>query len=125
MTAGAAVQKLMMKLGEEQEIVMNIADMIILTYGAESALLRVQKLIAQNGEAACEAQINAVRVYVNDVADKINVAGKSALNGFAEGDEARMMFMGLKRFTKVTPFNAKNARRAIAKVLIEENKYKL
>lgn len=125
MVAGAAVQKLMMKLGEEQEIVMNIADMIIYTYAAESTLLRVKALVESKGEAAAQQQIFAAQVYINDAADKINVAGKAALNGFAEGDEARMMFMGLKRFTKVSPFNSKEARRAIAAHLISENKYSL
>ncbi|MFT6746865.1 MAG: alkylation response protein AidB-like acyl-CoA dehydrogenase [Glaciecola sp.] len=125
MVAGGAVQKLMMKLGDEQEVVMNISDMIIHLYAGESAYLRVKKLIDKNGEENCQPQIEAVRVYINDAADKINVAGKNALNGFAEGDEARMMFMGIKRFTKTTPFNAIKARRSIAKMLIEENKYKL
>lgn len=125
MVAGGAVQKLMMKLSDEQEILMNVSDMIIQIYAAESAYLRVMKLIDQKGEEHCTAQIAAVQVYINDAADKINVAGKNALNGFAEGDEARMMFMGLKRFTKVAPFNAIKARRSLAKILIEENKYKL
>lgn len=125
MVAGAAVQKLMMKLGEEQEVVMNIADMIILTYAAESAYLRVMKLVAEKGAETTVSQIQAVQVYVNDVADKINTAGKNALNGFAEGDEARMMFMGLKRFTKTTPFNAIKARRNIADQLIQANQYQL
>jgi len=125
MVAGGAVQKLMMKLGDEQEILMNISDMIIQIYAAESAYLRVKKLIDKNGEENSKVQISAVQVFVNDAADKINVAGKNALNGFATGDEARMMFMGLKRFTKTTPFNAIAARRSIAKVLFEENKYKL
>jgi len=125
MVAGGAVQKLMMKLSDEQEILMNISDMIIQLYSAESAYLRVRKLIDKNGEENCQAQIAAVQVFVNDAADKINTAGKNALNGFAVGDEARMMFMGLKRFTKTTPFNAIKARRSIAKMLIEENKYKL
>lgn len=125
MVAGGAVQKLMMKLGDEQEVVMNISDMIIQLYAGESAYLRVKKLIDKNGEENCQPQIEAVRVYINDAADKINVAGKNALNGFAEGDEARMMFMGLKRFTKTTPFNAIKARRSIAEMLIEQNMYKL
>ena len=125
LVAGGAVQKLMMKLGEEQEVVMNIADMAILTYAAESVLLRVKKLAEEKGDSSCQAQILAVQVYVNDAADKINVAGKNALAAFADGDEARMMFMGLKRFTKTTPFNSKDARRKIADELIKENKYKM
>lgn len=125
MVAGGAVQKLMMKLSDEQEILMNISDMIIHLYAAESAYLRVKKLLDKNGGQGCEFQVSAVQVYIHDAAEKINIAGKNALNGFAEGDEARMMFMGLKRFTKTAPFNAIKARRSIAKALIDENKYKL
>jgi hypothetical protein len=123
MTAGAAVQKLMQTLSKEQEVIMNISDMLIDIYVAESLLLRVQKLVAQKGEAACAVHIDAMRVFFFDAADRINVAGKNALCSFAEGDEARMMFMGLKRFTKVEPINTKESRRRVAQYCIDENKY--
>ena len=125
MTAGAAVQKLMMKLESEQEILMNIADMSIETFLAESALLRVMKLTEANGAAASQNEYNMMRVYLNDAADTINKAGRDAVNSFADGDEQRMMLLGIKRFTKVEPFNTKNARRAIADKLIVEGKYPL
>jgi len=121
--AGAAVQKLMMQLDKEQEILMNIADMAIEVYHAESALLRVVKLTEQRGEAATTLEIDMMRTYLYDAADKINKAGKDALNSFADGDELRMMHIGLKRFTKVEPFNTKDARRRICAKLLEENKY--
>lgn len=123
MVAGSAVQKLMMELSKEQEVLMNIADMLIDIYVVESLQLRVEKLVSQKGEAACTAQIDMLQVYLNDVSDRINKNGKEAINSFAEGDEQRMMLMGLKRFTKVDSFNAKEARRRIAAKLIEENKY--
>jgi hypothetical protein len=123
MTAGAAVQKLMMNLQNEQEILMNIADMAILTFHAESALLRVIKLSDKLGEAAVSHQTDMMRCYLNDAVDKLNKAGKEALNAFASGDEQRMMLLGLKRFTKTAPFNSKDARRRIADKLIGENKY--
>ena len=123
LTAGAAVQKLMTSLSKEQEIIMNIADMAIETYVAESTLLRVEKMVSMKGEAACEAQIAIARSYINSACDRIWVDGKEALNSFGEGDELRMMLMGLKRFTKQEPFNAKNARQTIAQKLIAENKY--
>ncbi len=123
MVAGAAVQKLMMNLDKEQEILMNIADMAIEIFHAESALLRVQKLVHEHGAAANSLQADIMRTYLYDAADKINKAGKDALNGFAEGDELRMMHIGLKRFTKVQPFNTKAARRRIADKMIAENKY--
>ena len=123
MVAGAAVQKLMTTLSKEQEIIMNIADMAIETYVSESVLLRVEKLVGMRGEAACEAQLAMMRVYLNDACDKIGIYGKEALNSFAEGDELRMMLMGLKRFTKQQPFNPKAARQVVAEKLIAANKY--
>lgn len=123
MVAGAAVQKLMMKLNDEQEILMNIADMAIETFTAESTLLRVIKMADKKGEAACQLHIDMMRCYLNDAADRLNKAGKEAINGFAEGDEQRMMLLGLKRFTKSAPFNSKDARRRIADKLIAEGRY--
>jgi len=123
MVAGAAVQKLMMKLSDEQEILMNIADMAIETFEAESTLLRVIKLVDKQGEAAAQIQVDMMRCYLNDAIDKVNKAGKEAINAFAEGDEQRMMLLGLKRFTKQEPFNSKDARRRIADKLIAENRY--
>lgn len=123
MVAGAAVQKLMMKLNDEQEILMNIADMAIETFEAESALLRIVKLVDKQGEATSQIQMDMMRCYLNDAVDKVNKAGKEAINAFASGDEQRMMLLGLKRFTKTEPFNSKDARRRIADKLISENKY--
>lgn len=125
MVAGAAVQKLMMQLDKEQEILMNIADMAIETYNAESALLRVMKLAEANGEAATSLQADIMRTYLYDAADRINKAGKDALNSFADGDELRMMHIGLKRFTKVEPFNTKDARRRISDKLVADDGYHL
>ena len=123
MVAGSAVQKLMQTLSKEQEVLMNIADMSIITYQAESVLLRVEKLITSKGEAAAQAQIAIAHTYFYDAADKINKAAKDALNSFAEGDELRMMQMGLKRFTKTEDFNPKAARQIIASKLINDGKY--
>ena len=123
MVAGAAVQKLMTNLSSEQEIVMNIADMIIETFVSESTLLRVMKLAEKNGEENSKIQTLMMQCYLNDAIDKMAKSGKEAINAFAEGDEQRMMLLGLKRFTKTQPFNSKNARRQIAGKLIEEAKY--
>lgn len=125
MTAGAAVMKLMMKIESEQEILMNIADMAIETYNAESALLRLMKLADKKGEEACRFESNIVKSYLYDAADRINKHGKDAINAFADGDEQRMMLLGLKRFTKAEPFNVKEAKRAIANKLLADNKYPL
>ena len=123
MVAGSAVQKLMQTLAKEQEVLMNIADIAIWTYLAESVYLRVQKKIDSQGEAACEHNIAIAKTYFYDSADRIAKAAKDAIQSFAEGDEARMMLMGLKRFTKTQEFNPKAARQTIAQKLITDGKY--
>jgi alkylation response protein AidB-like acyl-CoA dehydrogenase len=123
LVAGAAVQKLMTTLSKEQEVIMNISDMVIETYVAESTLLRVEKLVSMKGEEACQAQLYIMRSYINSACDKIWINSKEAVNSFGEGDELRMMLMGLKRFMKQEPFNAKEARQIVAQKLIAENKY--
>jgi len=121
MVAGSAAQKLMMSLAKEQEILMGIADMTILTYTAESIVLRVQKLHKSQGAEAASLPIEVMQTYIHSAADKINVSGRDALMGFAEGDELKMMLMGMKRFTKVEPFNCKESRRKIAQACIDKN----
>jgi alkylation response protein AidB-like acyl-CoA dehydrogenase len=123
MTAGSAAQKLMMELSKEQEILMNIADMLIDLYLAESLQLRVEKLVTLRGETAVKEQTDMMRVFITDAADRIFKNGKDAITSFAEGDEMSMMLMGLKRFTKTDLINVKEARRRIASKLISENKY--
>jgi len=123
MIAGAAAQKYMDKLAYEQEIVMNLADIAILIYVAESTLLRAEKLKNIRGEEGAKYALEIAKIYLNDAADKVNIAGKNAINAMAEGDMQRMMLMGLKRFTKVNPYNTKDARRRLAAHLIEANQY--
>jgi hypothetical protein len=123
LVAGSAVQKLMQSLAKEQEVLVNIADIAIETYLAESTLLRVEKKIEIQGEEACELDIAIVKTHFYDAASRIEKYAKDAINSFAEGDECRMMLMGVKRFTKVGPFNPKQARQIIAQQLIQENKY--
>lgn len=123
MTSGAAVQKLMMKIEQEQETLMNIADMAIETFNAESVLLRVMKMVEEKGEAACQVYLDIMRTYLYDAADRVNKSGKDAINSFADGDEQKMILIGLKRFTKAEPFNTKDARRRIADQMIAAGKY--
>ncbi|WP_342330455.1 acyl-CoA dehydrogenase family protein [Pedobacter sp. FW305-3-2-15-E-R2A2] len=123
MVAGAAVQKLMMSLSKEQEILMNIADMASYVYVAESTLLRTEKLVNLRGEAACEGQLDMMRIYFVEAVDGLQKAGKEALWAFAEGDEQRMMMVGLRRFTKMDAFNVKETRQKVAQQLIAANKY--
>jgi alkylation response protein AidB-like acyl-CoA dehydrogenase len=125
LTAGAAVQKLMMKLESEQEVLMNIADMVMITFHAESALLRAMKLSVTKNENDLAFELDILRTFLYDSADKIDKHGKDAINAFAEGDEQRMLLMGLKRFSKASPFNSKEAKRRIADKLIALGKYPL
>jgi alkylation response protein AidB-like acyl-CoA dehydrogenase len=123
MTAGAAFQKLMQKLKEEQEVVMDIADMIALVFTAESALLRAEKIQSMKGEAEAALYVAMARVYLSDALEKVNVHGKHALAAFTEGDEQRIMLMGLKRYTKMDVVNTKALRREIAAKIIDANQY--
>ena len=123
LTAGAAVQKLMMKIDKEQEVLMNVADMAIETFNCESVLLRVMKIAERQGMQSSQLYIDIMRTYLFDAADRINKNGKDAINSFADGDELRMIQMGLKRFTRADPFNTRDARRRIADKMIAENKY--
>ncbi len=126
MVAGSAAQKLMMSLAKEQEILMNIADMAIWAYTAESTILRVQKLRGLRGnDADLSIQEAIMRVYTYQASEWIHSAGKEALLAFAEGDELKMMLMGMKRFAKTEDFNTKEARQLIAMHLIEKNEYGL
>jgi alkylation response protein AidB-like acyl-CoA dehydrogenase len=123
MVAGAAVQKLMMSLSKEQEILMNIADMASYVYVAESAMLRTEKLVSLKGEEAAKGQLDLMRIYFVEAVDGVAKAGKEALWAFGEGDELRMMLVGLRRFTKMEPFNVKQARQNVAAQIIDANKY--
>ncbi len=122
MIAGSAVQKFMQKLADEQEIIMNITDMLIEVYVSESAILRTQKL-AVNDENTAQPFVDMTKVYVSDALERINNYGKHAVAAFAEGDELKMLLLGLKRFTKFEPVNTIKLRRNIADKMIEANEY--
>lgn len=123
MTLGTAAQKYMMKLGEQQEILLGIADIIMDAYAMESAILRAQKLAASQGEAAAERYIDMTRVFCNDAVERIEARAKNTLAGMSEGDELRTLLAALRRFTKLTPMNTITARQRIADVLITANKW--
>src|SRR5688572_1802615 len=123
MTLGTAAQKYMMKLGDQQEVLMGIADIIIDTYAMECAILRAQKMVAVQGEAAAERYIDMTRVFCNDAVERIEARAKNTLAAMAEGDELRTLLAALRRFTKLTPMNTVVARQRIADVMIEANRY--
>jgi alkylation response protein AidB-like acyl-CoA dehydrogenase len=123
MVAGAAIQKYMDKLNDEQELLFNAADILINIYVAESALLRVQKLESMKGEEAVALYKDMLDVFFYDKSWENYKTGVDAVNSFAEGDEKMGMLMGVKRFTKTENVNVKDARRRIANRVIEMNKY--
>ncbi len=121
LVAGKAVQDLKDSLKDEQEILMNVADMIIETYICESAILRAEKLASLKGEESAALFINMARVNVYEAIEKVAAAGREAIVSFAEEGEIKMLMMGLKRFTKPLLTNVKKLRREIASVAIEKN----
>jgi len=123
MIAGAATKKLGEKLAEEQEVMMNVANMIIEIYMLESALLKTEKLVEKDGEVAHKEKVAMTTLYSHHAVEEIHKNGKEALYAISEGDEQRMMLMGLKRFTKTQPTNLKELRRQVAKKLIQEKQY--
>ena len=123
MVGGKAAMALQDRIEDEQEIMMNLADVMIEIYAAESVLLRTEKLVSQRGEAACAAQIAMTKIYLYEAIDKVEAAAKEAIVSFAKGDEQKVMLMGLKRFTKPDFINPKELRRQVADVMIGEGKY--
>lgn len=123
MVAGKAAQTLQDKIEEEQEIMMNLAEILIEIYAAESTILRAEKLVQQRGEDSAKYQIAMAKVYLTEAVDKINLSAKEAIGGFVTGDEQKMMLMGLKRFTKIDLINTKDLRREIAAYMLEKDKY--
>ena len=121
MILGTAAQKYMMELSNQQEILMNTADIIIEAYQMETAILRAQKM-AQSGNA--DRQIDMASVFCNDAIQRIEAKAKNTIAGMLEGDEAKMLLVALKRYTKNnSPVNTIAARQRIADTLIAANKY--
>ena len=107
----------------EQEILMNISDVIMMVYGAESTLLRVEKIQQMKGENASKRFRDILDIYVYDSACQINKSAKDAINSFVTGEEQQVMLDRIDAFTLVAPVNVKEARRRIADQLIDANKY--
>ena len=126
MVAGAAAKLQMegkLDLKNEQEIIMNVADMLSDLFLAESTLLRVEKLAGMQFKVKQEVYDAILKVFIHDVTLRMNKNGTDALASFAEGDLLRTMLMGLKRFTKYPAQNVKTLRRELADVLIAANEY--
>ncbi|NVK48878.1 MAG: acyl-CoA dehydrogenase family protein [Cyclobacteriaceae bacterium] len=123
MVGGKAAMALQDRIEDEQEVMMNLADVMIEIYAAESAILRTEKLVSIKGEEACKHQIAMSQVYLFEAVDKINAAAKEAIASFTKGDEQKVMLMGLKRYTKMDLINTKELRRQIADYMIDQGKY--
>ena len=123
LVAGAAVQKYMMKLAEEQEILSSISDIVIEVFAMESALLRAMKSMEKFGDEKSEIQKAMVKVYVNDSFDRVEFFAKQAFAAIAEGDILRTQLAALKKLTRFTPVNTIALRREIADSIIKMGKY--
>ncbi|MBC8768870.1 acyl-CoA dehydrogenase family protein [Arenibacter sp. BSSL-BM3] len=124
MVAGSAVQKYGPALDEHQMLLLAASNILIEIYLAESAILRTEKNVKRFGEAAHKEQISMSKLYLYNAVDIIIKNGKEAIVSMAEGDEQRMMLMGLKRFTKyANQPNVVELRNTIAEKLKAENKY--
>jgi alkylation response protein AidB-like acyl-CoA dehydrogenase len=123
MVAGAAAQKYQTKLAEEQEILMHLADMAIEVYVLESTLLRTIKLKERLGADSCGDRYAMAVCLLHRAADLLNRHGREAIYAIGEGDEQRMMLLGLKRFTRVDPVDLKSLRRQVAQTVLTQNKY--
>jgi len=124
MVAGAAVQKYGPDLDAHQQLLMAAADILIEIYMAESGILRTEKLAKKEGEDVVKEQIAMAKLYLYQAVDIITIKGKESIISFAEGDEQRMMLMGLKRFTKYSNMpNIIALRETITSKLVSENAY--
>lgn len=124
MVAGSAVQKYGPDLEAHQQLLMAAADMLIEIYMAESTILRTEKLAKSKGSENVKEQIAMAQLYLYHAVDIINTKGKEGIVSFSEGDEQRMMLMGLRRFTKYTNMpNVVALRETIAAKLVAENAY--
>ncbi|MEZ7515765.1 acyl-CoA dehydrogenase family protein [Flavobacterium frigidarium] len=124
MVAGSAVQKFGTELDSHQQILMSASDMLIEIYMAESTILRTEKLAKKEGEDKVEEQIAMARLYLYQAVDIVTQKGKEAIISFVEGDEQRMMLMGLRRFTKYTNMpNVVALKETITSKLVAKNEY--
>jgi len=121
--SGAASQKYMQQLVDQQEIMGALADIVIETYAAESALLRAQKMIERQGESAAELSIAMARVYLQQALEKVETSARKVITAVADGDMLRTQLAILKRLSKYEPFNTIALRQQIAQRVIEVGKY--
>ncbi|HLV13989.1 MAG TPA: acyl-CoA dehydrogenase family protein [Xanthomarina sp.] len=124
MVAGAAVQKFGPDLEKHQQLLIAASDILIEIYMAESAILRAEKNAKRFGEESQAIQIAMAKLYLYNAVSIVEKNGKESIISFAEGDEQRMLLMGLKRFVKYANYpDIVDLRLAIAEKVKAENKY--
>lgn len=123
--AGAATQKYMQAIEEQQEVMGAIADMVIETYAMESAVLRAQKIVERSGESAAALPVAMARVYLSQAMEKIDASARKIIAAVADGDMLRTQLAILRRLAKYEPFNTIGLRQQIAHTMIERGKYSL
>ena len=121
--SGAATQKYMQAIQDQQEVMGAIADMTIEVYAMESAVLRAQKLVESKGEKGAALAVAMTRVYLTQAMDKIESAAKKVIAAVADGDMLRTQLAILRRLAKYEPFNTIELRQQIAQKMIEAGKY--
>jgi butyryl-CoA dehydrogenase len=120
--SGAATQKYMQTIQDQQEVMGAIADIVIETYAMESAVLRAQKIAETKGASL---PIAMTRVYLSQAIEKIEAAAKKVIAAVADGDMLRTQLAILRRLAKHEPFNTIELRQQIAQKVIERGKYTL
>ena len=124
MVAGAAVQKYGPEMEKHQQLLIAASDILIEIYMAESTILRTEKNVKRTSEKEQCVQIAMSKLYLYNAVNIIEDKGKESIISFAEGDEQRMMLMGLKRYTKYTNYpDIVDLRNEIAEKVKAENKY--
>jgi hypothetical protein len=122
-TLGLAAQKFGQGLKDQQEVLSDIADIIIETYACESALLRTLKKAEKDGEEATSLMADMVTLYIHDAMDRVGGWGRSVMAATVEGDELRTMLAGLRRLTKHDPVNRTHLHDLIAEKVIDADGY--
>jgi alkylation response protein AidB-like acyl-CoA dehydrogenase len=123
MVAGVAAQKFGQNLAKEQEVLAKIAEIIIEIFAMESGLLRTQKMIDKNGEEKAKYQIEAVKVYVDEMIPQIELWAKQLVAHVEDGDMLRTQFAGIKKLARYQPMDSISLKQSIADRIIELEAY--
>ena len=121
--SGAASQKYMQALADQQEVMGAMADIVIETYAAECAVLRAQKTLERQGESESRLAVAMAKVYLQHAFEKVEVSARKVIAAIADGDMLRTQMAILRRLAKYEPVNTIALRQQIAEKVIEAGKY--